>query len=46
MPAGSWRGILRLHLRELSWKRLREDVEPFLVSPQEVALLTHENLER
>ena len=42
----SWREILRSHLKEISWKQARADVEPFLESEQEGTLLTSENLEK
>jgi hypothetical protein len=42
----NWRETLRVHLSEIPWKQAMADVEPFLSSQQESALLTHENLER
>jgi hypothetical protein len=42
----NWREILRLHLRAIPWKQALADVEPFLSSRQESALLTRENLDR
>jgi hypothetical protein len=42
----TWRGLLRVHLCNISWKLVRLDVEPFLQSPRDAELLTAENLER
>jgi len=42
----TWRKTLHAHLREISWENALADVEPFLSSQQESALLTHENLDR
>jgi hypothetical protein len=42
----TWRKTLHARLREISWEKALADVEPFLSSQQESALLTRENLER
>jgi len=42
----TWRQTLRAHLKEIPWKQARADVEPFLLSQQESALLTRENLDQ
>ena len=42
----SWRRVLRAHLENISWEKALADVEPFLASPPEVALLTRENLDK
>jgi len=42
----NWREVLQAHLKGINWKKARADVEPFLISQQESALLTRENLER
>ena len=42
----TWRETLRLHLMEIPWKQVVADVEPFLISREESALLTRENLDR
>ena len=46
LTAENWRGTLRAHLIEIPWKQALADVEPFLLSRQEVSLLTQENLDR
>ena len=46
VTADTWRRTLREHLEHISWKQALADVEPFLISPEEVALLTSENLAR
>jgi hypothetical protein len=42
----TWLEKLRTHLREIPWERAQADVEPFLLSQQESALLSRENLDR
>ena len=42
----TWRESLHTHLREIPWEQARKDVEPFLLSQHESALLTRENMER
>jgi hypothetical protein len=42
----TWRGALRTRLKDISWKQVQADVEPFLISQQESALLTRENLDQ
>ena len=42
----TWRETLRTHLKKISWKQVLADVEPFLPSKQESALLSQENLDR
>jgi hypothetical protein len=46
LTPGTWRENLRAHLRKIPWKKVLADVEPFLVSQQESALLSRENLDR
>ena len=40
----TWRETLRTHLKDIPWEQVQADVEPFLLSQQESALLTRENL--
>jgi hypothetical protein len=42
----TWLETLRTHLKEIPWERAQADVEPFLLSQQESALLSRENLDR
>jgi hypothetical protein len=44
LTSRTWRETLRAHLMEVPWKQVVADVEPFLVSSEESALLTRENL--
>jgi len=40
----NWRDLLREKVDKLKWARVVEDVEPFLQRPEDVKLLTKENL--
>jgi predicted nucleotidyltransferase component of viral defense system len=40
----TWRKTLHDHLENISWKQALADVEPFLISPEEITLLTSKNL--
>jgi hypothetical protein len=42
----TWRETLHTRLKDIPWKQVQADVEPFLLSRQESALLTRENLDR
>lgn len=42
----TWRRTLHAHLESISWKQVRADVEPFLLSPDESSLLARKNLDR
>ena len=42
----NWRTALRERIQGLDWRRVQEDVIPFLENPQDVELLTRENLMR
>jgi hypothetical protein len=42
----TWRETLRTRLKDINWEQIQADVEPFLLSQQESALLTRENLDR
>jgi hypothetical protein len=42
----TWRETLRARLREIPWRQTLADVEPFLISQEETALLSRENLDR
>ena len=42
----TWRGVIRDRLKDIPWKQVQADVEPFLVSQQESALLTRKNLDQ
>lgn len=44
MTPGTWRGVVRLKLEQLSWDRVVDDVKPFLEKQAQVELLTRENL--
>jgi len=46
LTSKTWRETLRAHLMEIPWKQVVADVEPFLISREESALLTRENLDR
>jgi hypothetical protein len=46
LTAGTWRDTLRARLKEIPWHQALADVEPFLLSAQEGALLTRETLDR
>lgn len=46
LTLGTWRETLRAHLSEIPWEQALADVEPFLLSEQESALLSRENLDR
>jgi hypothetical protein len=39
-----WRGVVRERLEGLDWGVVRDDVVPFLETPDEAGLLTRENL--
>jgi hypothetical protein len=40
----SWRGVLHQCVEGLEWRNMRRDVAPFLERPEELDLLTRENL--
>jgi len=40
----NWRETLRQQISELEWRNVRVDVAPFLERPEELDLLTRENL--
>jgi len=40
----NWRGLVLERLESADWRTVRKDVEPFLERPQELALLTLENV--
>ncbi len=42
----TWRETLRTRLKDIPWERVQKDVEPFLLSQQESALLTRKNLDQ
>ena len=42
----TWPVVLRERLQNLDWEMARRDVEPFLLSPADAALLTFDNLAR
>jgi hypothetical protein len=42
----TWRETLRARMNDIPWQQVRADVEAFLLSPQESALLTRENLDK
>jgi hypothetical protein len=42
----TWRETLRTRLKDIPWEQVQKDVEPFLLSQQESALLTWENLKK
>ena len=44
--AENWRGVLSKCLDKASWKKVRDDAAPFLIDPEERALLTAENMQR
>jgi hypothetical protein len=44
MTPETWRAALHTRLKDIPWKQVQADVEPFLLSQQESALLTWENL--
>jgi hypothetical protein len=46
LTQNTWREILRAYLRDIPWKQIQADVEPFLLSQRESILLTRENLNR
>jgi hypothetical protein len=46
LTSRTWRETLRAHLMEIPWKQVVADVEPFLISREESALLTRETLDR
>ena len=46
LTEATWRDAVRARLREADWTRAVADVQPFLESAADVALLTLENLER
>lgn len=46
MTQENWRSTLHSHLKEIPWKQVLADVEPFLLSRPESILLTRENLDR
>lgn len=39
----SWRALVAARLEQLDWSRVAADLEPFLVEPRDVALITREN---
>jgi len=42
----TWRGTIRNRLKDIPWKQVQADVEPFLISQQESALLNRKNLDQ
>jgi hypothetical protein len=44
MTSENWRSRLRTHLHAVNWKQALADVQPFLQSPQDAALMTAGNL--
>ena len=40
----NWRSLLQKRIGEMNWKRVVEDVEPFLEEPKELDILTKENV--
>lgn len=46
LEAGSWRQAVAARLEELDWRRVADDVRPFLEQPEAVDLLTRDNLLR
>jgi hypothetical protein len=44
LTSDTWRKTVQAHLMEIPWKQALADVEPFLLSPLELSLLTQENL--
>ena len=46
LTSKTWRETLRAHLMKIPWKQVVADVEPFLISREESALLSRENLDR
>jgi hypothetical protein len=46
LTPGNWREILQTRLKDIPWVKVQADVEPFLLSLQESALLTRENLDQ
>jgi len=42
----NWKNILLEHIKKINWKRVLEDVSPFLERESDLKLLTQENCER
>jgi Nucleotidyl transferase AbiEii toxin, Type IV TA system len=42
----NWRKALRTRLKDIPWEQVQNDVEPFLLSRQETALLNRKNLDQ
>lgn len=40
----NWRAVLRDRVSEIDWKKIHSDVAPFLEDPEEIDLLTRDNL--
>jgi hypothetical protein len=46
LTSETWRETLHTRLKDIPWEQVQADVEPFLLSQQESALLTRENLDQ
>jgi hypothetical protein len=46
LTSETWRETLHTRLKGIPWEQVQADVEPFLLSQQESALLTRENLDQ
>jgi hypothetical protein len=44
LTAGNWREIISQRLESIAWEQAIEDVRPFLEKPEDLALLTRENV--